>query len=109
MTPEARAEVLGKIDALRQPILDAIWELRTSDWPAIGNTYPSRPRTDPDMHRWVFISELEARWPDVPYKILRAALGVLQKDGEIRGCLCGCRGDLELVYHPETGAELGYI
>lgn len=108
MTPEDRAEVLSRIDALRQPILDALWELRMSDWPAIG-PHPSSPRTDPDRHRWVMIRELEERWPDVPYKILRATLGLLQRDNEIRGCLCGCRGDLELVYHPETGEELGWI
>lgn len=99
MTPEARAEVLASIEALRGPILEAIWELRTKSWPAV---WP----LDPGERRWVFISEIKDRFPDAPWKILRAALGVLRRDGEIRACLCGCRGDIELAYHPETGEWL---
>jgi hypothetical protein len=37
--------------------------------------------------------ELEAAFPDVPPKVLRAKVRKLIRRGVIDGCACGCRGE----------------
>lgn len=76
-------EVLALIDALRM-----------SPWPGdVG------PREDP---RWVLTPEIERALPAYPWKVVLAKLRALEKRRLISGCLCGCRGDLELTVDGEA-------
>lgn len=72
-------------------LLTAIEQLRWTPWPS--------GRSDL-MPRWVFVREvIEAVGIAAPYKVIVAKLAALKRQGKICGCLCGCRGDLELPDH----------
>ncbi len=45
---------------------------------------------------WVLMWDLEARWPEVPYKVLLAKARILIRKKKLNGCGCGCRGDFVL-------------
>lgn len=39
-------------------------------------------------------------WPTIPMKVIRAKLWKLIKAQKISGCVCGCRGDFEVIEQP---------
>jgi len=45
--------------------------------------------------RWTHVSDLEARWPDFPYKVILAKCDQMIRSGLITGCACGCYGGFE--------------
>ena len=72
-------------------ILAAIERLRWTPWPS-GSTDM--------MPRWVFVGELiRAVDPSIPFRLMLAKLRAMQRHGDVSGCFCGCRGDIELPDH----------
>ena len=51
---------------------------------------------------WAYTSELQAKLPQFPPKVVLAKLRALNKRGLLDGCTCGCRGDWEMT---EAGRE----
>lgn len=47
--------------------------------------------------RWVSRGDVEAAFPDVPWKVVLAKLRSLLKRNVIDGCGCGCRGDFHII------------
>lgn len=45
---------------------------------------------------WVQWWDLQARWPDMPSKVLLAKARGLLRSGRLGGCGCGCRGDFHI-------------
>lgn len=43
------------------------------------------------------VFDIESLWGTIPPKVIRAKLKSLLKRGLITGCVCGCRGDFEVV------------
>jgi len=95
--------VARAVDIMDSDILDAINHRRWTNWPVTDS-----PRHPADGPRWVMIGELEERFPAVHPKVLRAKLNAMHRRGVIDGCMCGCRGDLEInknlatAYRPEV-------
>jgi hypothetical protein len=58
--------------------------------PVEGPTFRNGPR-------WCLMYDLEERFPDLPYKVVLAKCRSLLKQGMLRGCGCGCRGDFEIT------------
>lgn len=54
-------------------------------------------RIQQEEGRWTLTFDLEAAFPDIPLKVLRAKMAALIKRKVINGCACGCRGDFERV------------
>lgn len=52
--------------------------------------------------RWDIGMELVLHVGEVPEKVVLAKLRSMEKRGLVDGCLCGCRGDFEIVAGPET-------
>lgn len=48
-------------------------------------------------HRWAFMWDMEAAFPEVPPKVVLAKARSLIKRKLMDGCPCGCRGDFEVV------------
>lgn len=46
---------------------------------------------------WANRYAIEAIWPSIPPKVIRAKLKSLVKRGLVSGCVCGCRGDFEVI------------
>lgn len=49
------------------------------------------------LPRWVSIWEMQRRMPAHPPKVVAAKFRKLVKRGLVKGCPCGCRGDIELT------------
>ena len=56
-----------------------------------------------DKRRWVMRGEVEAAFPDAPWKVVLAKCRSLIKRGLIGGCPCGCRGDFYTKDDEGTG------
>ena len=54
----------------------------------------------PGEKRWCLTFDLEERFPQYPYKVLRAKCARLVKRGLLDGCTCGCRGDFYVIGGP---------
>jgi hypothetical protein len=50
--------------------------------------------------RWSSLFDIEAIFPDMPAKVVRAKLASLVRRRILDGCTCGCRGDFEFVTDP---------
>jgi hypothetical protein len=46
---------------------------------------------------WSCLWDIEDALGQYPTKVVKAKLAVLIKKGKISGCLCGCRGDFEIL------------
>lgn len=46
---------------------------------------------------WATRFDIERSWPKIPPKVIRAKLKSLIKRGLVDGCVCGCRGDFEVL------------
>lgn len=46
---------------------------------------------------WASLWDVEAEFPALPAKVVRAKLGALVRRKILGGCACGCRGDFEVA------------
>jgi hypothetical protein len=61
----------------------------------MAESYRRRPA--PDEYLWTMRWDIEARFPDVPEKVMQAKYTALVRRKLIDGCDCGCRGDFWLM------------
>lgn len=70
---------------------------QTTHRAAVLNKYPDKY----DHSLWQFFNE------DAPYKVIKAKLQKLIKQGYVTGCVCGCKGDFELT--PKAYIDYGHV
>ncbi len=58
-------------------------------------SYEQKPMID--AYLWTLRSDIQARFPGVPEKVVLAKLASLVRRKLIDGCACGCRGDFVLT------------
>ena len=61
----------------------------------MAESYRRRPAAD--EYLWTMRWDIEARFPDVPEKVMLAKFAALARRKLIDGCTCGCRGDFWLT------------